>query len=116
MWKQLSPSLTSVTFSSGGSSTLLINEYAFNETGITNVAGSKISELADNDTMVTESASVSALNNQSTIPLPTVGVKANPQATVPITLNDIFAVANATEPVDLSVAEITTDKIGRAHA
>ena len=79
-----------------------------NETGITNVVGSKISELADNDTMVTESASVSALNNQSTIPLPTVGVKANPQATVPITLNDIFAVANATEPVDLSVAEITT--------
>ena len=79
-----------------------------NETGITNVAGSKISELADNDTMVTESASVSALNNQSTIPLPTVGVKANPQATVPITLNDIFAVANATEPVDLNVAEITS--------
>ena len=79
-----------------------------NEKGVTNIAGSEISKLADDDTTVTESATVNALNNQSTIPLPTVGVKANPQATVPITLNDIFAVANATEPVDLSVAEITT--------
>ena len=79
-----------------------------NEKGVTNIAGSEISKLADDDTTVTESASVNALNNQSTIPLPTVGVKANPQATVPISLNDIFAVTNSTEPVDLNVAEITS--------
>ena len=39
-----------------------------NEKGVTNIAGSEISKLADDDTTVTESATVNALNNQSTIP------------------------------------------------
>ena len=90
--------------------TVIIGTIAlFGTTGLINIAGRESAALADDDTTITDSASVTALNAQAQSATPTLTVVKNPTVNIGISRNDIFAVTGVSEEVDLAVSQITSE-------